>query len=258
MDLSPDDLLAPPWPHPLLAALRIARVALGIGVGLVVVALPHGLWVLFSGQRPSPLSTLFHRLVAATMGLSIEVRGERPRANTLIVANHLGWSDILALGSVLPCAFVAKSEVGTWPVLGWLTRIQPTLFVERGRRGRIAGQIAAIRRGLERGHVLMFPEGTTGDGSAVLAFRPALFAAADGFAVQPVAIRYRERRPGAWGAAGIRAWVWDGDKPFGPHFLRVIACGGAHCTITLLEPRPALARKSLAEDCRDRIVACLS
>lgn len=257
MNAAPDDRLAPPWPHPLLAGLRLGRAGLVAVAAFTLLGPAHGAWLLATRGRPSPFTCLFHRLVVAAMGITVTVRGGRPRDNALLVANHLGWFDILALGAVVPATFVAKSDVRQWPVLGWMARLQPTVFIERGRRGTIAAQVAALRKALNGGHVAMFPEGTTGDGSAVLPFRPALFAAAEGFAVQPVAIAYRERKAGAWGACGLQAWVWDGDKPFGTHFVRAIACGGAHCTIEFL-PRPeAVARKQLAETCRDAIAASL-
>jgi len=259
MELTDDERLAPPWPPVPLAIIRIGRVALTVVLGLAVLVPPHLLWLLLKGGAPSPFARLFHRLLTAATRIRIEVHGRPLEPDALAVANHVSWSDVLVLGSVSPAAFVAKSDVRGWPVLGALAALQPTLFIERTKRGSAAVQVAAVARALARGRVVMFPEGTTGDGSSVLPFRSALLAAARGRALRPVAIRYRERRRGAWGPAGLAAWAWDGDKPFGPHFLRVLASGGALCRVDLLDPiGRGLDRKAAAEVSRLAIATSLA
>jgi 1-acyl-sn-glycerol-3-phosphate acyltransferase len=143
-------------------------------------------------ERPSWLGVVFQRLLLR--GLRIRVATWRAiDPGALVVANHISWTDILVLGSLRPMAFVAKSEVRGWPLLGILARLHGTLFIRRGDRGGVAGQVDRITAALERGPVVLFPEGTTGNGADVLPFRSTLFAAAAGRWVQPVTLRYRPR-----------------------------------------------------------------
>ena len=67
-----------------------------------------------------------------------------------------------------------------WPVLGWLSRLQRTVFIERERKRTSGEQASEIARRLADGDAMvLFAEGTTGDGNAVLPFKSTLFGAAD-------------------------------------------------------------------------------
>ena len=101
----------------------------------------------------------------------------RDRA-VLFVSNHVSWVDILVIGSVAPVAFVAKSEVANWPLVGITARLQRTVFVDRTRRQQTGDAIAEIVKRLAGGtSVVLFAEGTSSDGNRVLPFRSALVGA---------------------------------------------------------------------------------
>jgi 1-acyl-sn-glycerol-3-phosphate acyltransferase len=115
-------------------------------------------------------------------------------APVMLVANHISWLDIHVLNAVLPARFVAKSEVREYPLIGWLSKRIGTLYIRRARSrdvGRVIGQLTEILHGGEP--VVVFPEGTTTDGTVVLKFHSSLLQSAveAGAMVQPVAIRYR-------------------------------------------------------------------
>jgi lyso-ornithine lipid O-acyltransferase len=102
-------------------------------------------------------------------------------ARGLLVANHLSYLDIVLLGALTPCVFVAKSEVKGWPVFGWFARMAGTVFVNRNNRRDAARVNEAIRSALRSGAlVVLFPEGTSSDGSMVLPFKSSLLEAAIG------------------------------------------------------------------------------
>ncbi|WP_245713657.1 lysophospholipid acyltransferase family protein [Nocardia vaccinii] len=114
----------------------------------------------------------------------------------LIVAGHVGWTDVLALAAVQPMGFVARADLIEWPVLGGLARLMRVIPIERERLRGLPDVIGAIAARLSAGErVGIFPEGTTWCGRAHGRMRPALFQAAvdTGTAVQPIRIRYLDR-----------------------------------------------------------------
>lgn len=186
----------------------------------------------------------------------LDLRGSAIRPDCMLVANHVSWLDIFALNAAAPSAFVSKSEVRNWPLIGWLAARNDTVFLRRGSRGHarmINTEIAAL---LDAGHnVAIFPEGTTTDGSHVLHFHAALLqpAIAAGHPIQPVAIRYLN-------AAGdySRAPAYDGDVSLGQCLSAIIRESGLIVRIDVTPPMPTRdgpGRRELAQSARDAIVA---
>ena len=101
--------------------------------------------------------------IAAVAGLKLEVRGDPawPKESFLLIANHVSYWDIVAISALCPTAFVAKSEIARWPLVGFLVSQCQTLFVERNTgEGRLRG-LLDLRRRLAHCPVCIFPEGTT-------------------------------------------------------------------------------------------------
>ena len=112
---------------------------------------------------------------------------------TLVVANHVSWLDIFAISSVYPCSFIAKQEIGSWPVLGRMGKNAGTVFINRNSRRDIEPINQAICEALKAGeNVSFFPEARTSSGLDVLPFKAALFQSAmDADApIQVLALRY--------------------------------------------------------------------
>ncbi len=147
--------------------------------------------------------------------------GNIPRQG-LIVSNHLSYVDILVIGSVCPAVFVAKSEVRRWPVFGWLSEMAGAIFVERHRSRNVRVQLAEIIRPLEAGlPVVLFPEGTSSDGSRVLPFHSSLLEAAREAqqTVTPCAISY------GWldGGSECHDVCYWGDMVFAVHLFKLLS-----------------------------------
>lgn len=133
------------------------------------------------------------RLLQRVMGVRERIVGEAVAGPVLIASNHISWLDIVVLGSHIGTCFVSKSEVATWPVVGWLARQGGTLFIHRGKHDSAARIAHDMTHRLAQGNrLLFFPEGTTSDGSDVRRFKNRLFQPALELdaPVQPVAIRY--------------------------------------------------------------------
>jgi lyso-ornithine lipid O-acyltransferase len=162
----------------------------------------------------------------------------------LTVSNHLTYLDILVYAAARPFLFVAKSEVRRWPLLGTLACLGGTIFVERGRCLQVAQASRQIEQGLRDGiPVLLFPEGTSSDGSSVLPFRPPLFdpAIRAGTGVVAAAIRYH-----ADDAGEDRITYW-GDMVFLPHLFRTLCMRGLAAEIAFHSPCQFSDRKTAAQ-----------
>jgi 1-acyl-sn-glycerol-3-phosphate acyltransferase len=163
----------------------------------------------------------------------------------LVVSNHLTYLDILLYSAARPFLFVAKSEVRRWPFLGTMARLGGTIFVDRGRTLQAPEASRQIEQGLREGlPVLLFPEGTSSDGSSVLPFRSPLFdpAIRTGALVTAAAIRYH-----ADDAAEDQVTYW-GDMVFAPHLFRTMCIGGLGAEISFDSPRRFPDRKSAARE----------
>ena len=118
------------------------------------------------------------RFACRVMGIRITTRGAMP-ASGLLVSNHLSYLDVLVLSSIRPCVFVAKRDVAGWPFFGWLARSAGTIFVDRENRLSSPAVVDLVRATLASGSVVvLFPEGTSSDGSTVLPFKSALLESA--------------------------------------------------------------------------------
>jgi lyso-ornithine lipid O-acyltransferase len=156
----------------------------------------------------------FFRHIASGFRIVPDIRGKiSKQPATLFVANHISWADIPLLAGLLDADFVAKSDIARWPLLGVLARRYAPVFVDRSRRHGVRDQTEAIRDRLACGRsVILFAEGTTSDGSAVLPFRSSLFDAADAArALQPVALRYLDSDGSPLAPERQRAIAWIGD-----------------------------------------------
>ncbi|SDY29304.1 lysophospholipid acyltransferase family protein [Citreimonas salinaria] len=164
------------------------------------------------------------RVTLAIMGLRVDRRGTPIRVEGAQVANHTSWLDIFVLNAFQNVYFVSKSEVASWPGIGWLARATGTVFIRRDRR-EARTQTELFQKRLSEGHrLLFFPEGTSTDGRQVLPFKTTLFAAFYDDAlrhdahIQAISLTYRSP-PGARPAF----YGWWGDMDFAPSLLEVLA-----------------------------------
>ncbi|MBB3101688.1 lysophospholipid acyltransferase family protein [Azomonas macrocytogenes] len=172
-----------------LIALMAAGLAMAIWFHCVACLVPVSL-----ARRQRATRWFLARMVAA-LPLRVQLSGTLPERPALWLANHISWTDIPLLGQWLPMSFLSKDDVRQWPIAGWLAQESGTLFIRRGS-GDLEGLHRQLADYLRQGHpLLIFPEGTTTDGSQVGIFHSRLLscATATGVPVQPVAIRYLRR-----------------------------------------------------------------
>lgn len=219
-------------------------------VTLALALVLHGAWRLFRARSPWPRWLLGR--IARIAGARAALIGEPLPRDVVFVSNHLSWLDILLIAGATGSAFVAKAELASVPLVGWLCTLNRTLFVRRGDRMGVGAQVASVRDALADGWaVTIFPEGTTGDGATLLPFKATLFAALDppppGARVQPIRIDY---------GAATRELAWVGAEPGQRHAARVLRRrGGFVATLRFGDPfaPEGMGRKAIAAAAQARI-----
>ncbi|HEY3486979.1 MAG TPA: 1-acyl-sn-glycerol-3-phosphate acyltransferase [Gammaproteobacteria bacterium] len=131
------------------------------------------------------------------LGIRVSVDGAAAQGPLLFVSNHISWYDIPVLQSIIPTGFVGKAEIRGWPVVGWMARRGNTLFIQRGKRDSFLTVLADMKQRIKAGqNLLVFPEGTTSNGDAVMTFKTRFYdpAIENGVPIQPIALHYSSPR----------------------------------------------------------------
>jgi lyso-ornithine lipid O-acyltransferase len=192
------------------------------------------------------VSSKYYRVLRALLRIRVRVAGEPVRdCPVLFVSNHVSWVDIIVIGSLAPIAYVAKSEVGNWPLVGATARMQRTVFVDRTRRQQTGDAIDDIVERLTTGtSVVLFAEGTSSDGNRVLPFRSALVGAVkeagvrakQDILIQPMSICYTGLNGVPMGRQHRPTVAWYGDLDFMPHIKALIARGAIDAVVSYGKP----------------------
>jgi 1-acyl-sn-glycerol-3-phosphate acyltransferase len=187
-------------------------------------------------------------------GVGNELDGIEPG---LLVANHISFIDIFVINALLPCAFVAKSEVAKWPLIGWLARHAGTVFIERGsRRAAHRAHLHMLAELGAGGRLAIFPEGTTTAGDRPLPFHAALFQSAIDAAVPVHAIALSYHRADCTRST---APAYIDDISLTDCLISVLQAGGLTARVTLAASfAPPLAdRRHLAHRAHQAVAATL-
>ncbi len=249
-------------PKPKVSKMRVTR-ALAVCVGSAIAFAPlQYLWLHIRPNQPPRLPRLFHRGLCRALGIEIGSTGQEAKGPVLFIVNHLSWSDIPVLGSQILASFVAKAEVEKMGFVGPMADLQRTIYVERERKSRAVEQRNEIAERLLAGHsVILFPEGTSTEGNAVLPFKSSLFSVVDGpelshVRIQPITLSYTHLNGLPLLRAQRHQVSWIGDMDFGPHAWSFMGLGRVRALIqyhTAVERGDFANRKELARHCEDVI-----
>lgn len=197
----------------------------------------QAVFLLVPGRPKIVFVRWYFAILCRLIGLRIQVVGTPATGKAVLyLSNHSSWVDILALGAVLDGAFVAKAEVGQWPVVGLLSSLRQTVYVSR-KRGTTGQEADVMRERLAAGQsLILFPEGTSNDGSRTLPFRSSFLAIADkARLVQPISLVY-DRVGGLPACRRDRPiFAWYGDMDLARHFWRLLRRPGTRATILIHE-----------------------
>ncbi len=192
------------------------------------------------------------RRVLRILSVDVKTRGPIPLKG-LLVCNHLSYLDILVISSIAPAVFISKNEVKRWPVFGWFARMSGTLFVERTRRADVSRLNLELARLLDEGAlVVLFPEGTSSDGSGVLPFKSSL--------LEPVTRLEHPLTIGcisyalADGRPGQDVCYW-GEMTLFPHLINLLSKRCVNATVAFTKVgQPGTCRKTLARHLHSEVI----
>jgi 1-acyl-sn-glycerol-3-phosphate acyltransferase len=243
--------------------VRVLRRGLAVLLWTLPAMLIQLVCLLLPGHAKVWFARLYWRVFAGLIGIEVQVIGspaERSGGRQMIyVSNHSSWVDIPVLGGVLDGCFVAKGDVAGWPVISTIARLGRTVFVSRSRAAT-RKERDVMRARLKAGdNLVLFPEGTSSDGSRVLPFRTAFFAVAEARSgedrtglplIQPVSVVYDRLGGLPAGRASRPVFAWYGDMDLASHFWRLTQHIGLRATVLLhapVDPAAFKDRKALSE-----------
>jgi lyso-ornithine lipid O-acyltransferase len=242
-------------------SLRASAVLAGF-FGFTVPLMPvQALLLKMSPSAARRFPNWYHRNVCRILGITLKIEGavveDKP---VLLVCNHTSWLDIPVLSALAPVSFVAKLEVGSWPFVSALARLQRSVFIDRTRRQTTGDAANEIMRRLKQGdNIVLFAEGTSSDGNRVLPFKTSLFGAvagqgheglgkgldqgggassSSGVVVQTVAVVYTHVRGVPLTRADRPRIGWYGDMEMTSHAWGVLKSGPITVTIKVGPPVP--------------------
>lgn len=232
---------------PATAWLRLGVAVAAMALATLALLAPMLLALRFNKPLAAKISRAWHRSALKIIGVRVIVSGEAPRGRPLLfVANHVSWSDILVLGSVVEGSFIARADMEKWPLIGQLARLQRTVFVDRSRKGESARQAETIAQRLAEGDAMvLFAEGTTGDGVRLMPFKSTLFAAVHSalgkvdvgeLTVQPVALAYTRLHGMPLGRFHQARAAWPGTVALWPHIFQFVADGAYDAEVVFCPP----------------------
>ena len=249
---------------------RVIRRGLVITGWTLLAGLIQSAMLALPGRGKARFARLYWSTICMMMGMKVRVIGEPASGGdrpVVYASNHSSWLDVPVLGGRLLACFVSKDDVGRWPVVGQVARLGRTIFVSR-QRGTTGRERDDMRLRLAAGDdLILFPEGTSSDGTGVLPFLSSFFAAAKPsggqFAqgstqadphfrplVQPVSVVYDRLAGLPVGHARRTVFSWYGDMDLASHFWQLAQWRSMRASILLhppLDPADFPTRKALAQ-----------
>jgi 1-acyl-sn-glycerol-3-phosphate acyltransferase len=247
-----------------LSQIRAFFCLVGVALCILPVLAFQAVLVRLPGRAKEFLPQWFFRATCLIMGVRVEVHGRPSRDRpVLYVANHISWLDIFALGSLMTSSFVARADLEYWTLFGWLSTLRRTIFIDRENRARSGAHLEQMIERLDAGDsLILFPEGTSSDGSRVLPFKSSLFAVAERWSgdtpltVQPISIAYTHINSMPL-TRHYRPYVgWYGDMELAPHLWELLMLGRVTAAITFHEPvnvETVGGRKAMSAHCQAEI-----
>lgn len=232
---------------------------------MVVIQLPI-IFILPRGAASVRYMSFFMRILLVLAGIKIRIHGKisshRP---LLVISNHISIFEIATFPVAFGGSFIAKKEMESWPLVGWVARKFGVVFIDR-RPSHAVDALTQVQQTLANVSytIFLFPEGTTTNGAYVKPFKSTLFNFVENsnVVVQPMVMNYRFRDGTPISDADMAehfAYFNNSNQDMGPTCSRersafgqvfhIMMLGGFMVELTVLPPPPlvGLDRKQIAE-----------
>ena len=205
---------------------------------------------------------LFFKGLLMIFGITLKICGQANKKGTLFISNHTSYLDIIILGSELDGKFVAKSEIANWPIINVIVKLGKTIFINRKEILKSKNQVNILSSNLRDGfNVILFPEGTSNNGTQILPFKSSLFGIVEisenkFFELQPISITYTGFDGLPTNRIFKQFYAWYGSVDLAPHAWKLLGLGTCEITINFhkaLQFSRFKSRKSASKYCHDII-----
>ena len=204
-----------------------------------------------------------HRFCARAIrrfGIRIDVIGQPPE-NGVLISNHTSYMDIVTYAALHRCVFCSKAEIRNWPVVGWMTTMAGTVYVERGRGGSAIKAAKGMQEASAAGlPVVFFPEGTTSNGEGLLKFHSGLLAQAMASEepIVPAFIRYYLEKDNGPDVSVVDDVSYWGDRDMLGHVFKFMSLKGVRVEVRFADKpirfsADVIHRKLAADEARGAI-----
>ncbi len=230
--------------------LRLARIFLHVMRGVITCAFVFP-WIAAPKREALVCRWSFELLALCRVRVKfIDQSGGQIADHALIIANHVSWLDIFVINSWQACHFVAKADIRSWPIAGWLSAQAGTIFLARGKQREVRRIYEGLVQQLKQNkRIAFFPEGTTGAQGGLLPFHPNLFEAAIEAQVPilPFAVRYVDAQGQLHSAADF-----IGEMTFAESMKLILQAGGLTAELIQLPsvPTKGAHRRDVAQQAR--------
>ena len=253
-----------------MRSLRLFSILLCLIIFIIITIPIQFLLNIFQLKLKNTYPLLFYKVIKNIVGINIDTEGfERiiqKDTGTLYIANHVSWFDILCLGSILNARFIAKKEVASMGIFGFLAKLSNTFFIDNSNKNKIYEYNNFIREKLINGEsLILFPEGTTSDGNSIRKFKSSLFECINSseslINVQPISICYVRKNNLPMGIYSRRFIAWVGETSMVNSMKEFLSSGSI--TVNLIfHPKVSMKqfsdRKELSSFCEEQILIGLN
>ena len=253
-----------------MRSLRLFSILLCLSIFIIITIPIQFLLNFFKLELKNTYPLFFYKVIKNISGINIHIEGfEKIRqkdTGTLYIANHVSWFDILCLGSMLNARFIAKKEVASMGIFGFLAKLSNTFFIDNSNKKKIYQYNNFIREKLINGEsLILFPEGTTSDGNSIRKFKSSLFECINSseslINVQPISICYARKNNLPMGIYSRRFIAWVGETSMVSSMKEFLSSGSI--TVNLIfHPKVSMKqfdnRKELSSFCEEQILIGLN
>ncbi|KAL8129142.1 hypothetical protein V2J09_018297 [Rumex salicifolius] len=183
-----------------IALIRIALFVLTLGIGYLATKIALQGWK--DKQNPMPrwrcrimwITRICARCILFAFGYQWIKRKGRPAPREMapiVVSNHVSYIDPIFFFYELCPTIVSSDSHDSLPFVGTIIRAMQVIYVNRFSSPSRKNAVNEIKRKAscdQYPRVLLFPEGTTTNGRALLSFQLGAFI--PGYPIQPVVVRY--------------------------------------------------------------------